>query len=113
MSPKRPPLTSSRLRTPGQLLRPGGAAPQAETPAASAPPLPETVQDSVPDKPGKKRPLKQRAKQMIAYINPGAHKQLKQLALQKDVQMNDLAVDAFNLLFQKEGLPQNAKPEED
>ena len=48
---------------------------------------------------------------MIVYLNPAAHMQLKLLAAKEDRQINELATEAFNLLFRSRQLPQNAEPE--
>ena len=118
MGGKRPSLASSRLRTPGQLLKPGGAAPQPEESTAPTEPAAPVAAPAEPtqteaDNPKRKRPLKERAKQMILYVRPDAHKQLKQLAASEDVQLNDLVVEALNLLFKDRQLPQIAEPEGD
>jgi len=84
---KRATLNSSRLRTPGSKSEP----------------------ISIKQK---RRPLKERAKQIIVYAHPDAHAQLKQLAASVRVQLNDLTVEALNLLFKARQLPQIALPDE-
>ena len=106
---KRPPLTSVRLKTPGQQLEPQKeAAVETETKGSDSLEVPEEKKAST----AKGKPLKERAKQMICYVNPRAHKQLKQLALSEDKQLNGLLVEAINLLFRSRQLPQIAEPDE-
>jgi hypothetical protein len=44
-------------------------------------------------------------KAIIGYFDPGVSKQLKQLALDKDVTIQDLLSEALNELFQKHKKP--------
>lgn len=104
---KAPSLKTARFRTPGQNLKPDAAPP----PDSSAK---RSVKDSVaPVGRKKKRPLKERSKQMVVYINPEAHKQLRQLAASEERLLNDLTVEALNLLFKARQLPQVAAPSEE
>jgi predicted HicB family RNase H-like nuclease len=106
---KRPPLTSVRLKTPGQQLEPQKEVTgETETKESASPGVPEEKKAST----AKGKPLKERAKQMICYVNPRAHKQLKQLALSEEKQLNNLLVEAINLLFRSRQLPQIAEPDE-
>lgn len=106
---KRPPLTSVRLKTPGQQLEPQKEGTgETEAKGSDSPEVQEEKKAST----AKGKPLKERAKQMICYVNPKAHKQLKQLALAEDKQLNDLAIEAINLLFRSRQLPQIAEPDE-
>jgi len=58
----------------------------------------------------KKRPLKERAKQVVMYINPDAHDQLKMLSIQEKKELNSLYTEALNMLFKAKKLPQIAIP---
>ena len=106
---KRPPLTSVRLKTPGQQLEPQKEVTvETEARGSDSPEGQEEKQEAT----AKGRSLKERAKQMICYVNPSAHKQLKQLALSEEKQLNDLLIEAINLLFRNRQLPQIAEPDE-
>ena len=44
-------------------------------------------------------------RQLTLYLNEGAHKALRQLALDRDVKAHALLIEAINLMFAKYGKP--------
>lgn len=69
---------------------------------------PNDVVKETTTEPVKKRTLKERGKQVIMIINKSAHDDLKVLAIKEDKQLNDLYVEAINLLFKKRKLDSKA-----
>jgi len=94
---KRASLSSGRLKTPKQKLE---APSVAETPKAAT-----TTQE-------KKRPLKERAKQVMMYIHPDAHDQLRMLSIKEKKELNTLYIEALDMLFKAKQLPQIATPDD-
>ena len=47
---------------------------------------------------------------MTVHIDPQGHKQLRRLALEEDLSVQALAIEALNLLFASRQLPEIADP---
>lgn len=95
---KRASLSSGRLKTPKQKLEATPVTkPQKEAPI--------TTQE-------KKRPLKERAKQVVMYIHPDAHDQLRMLSIKEKKELNTLYIEALDMLFKAKQLPQIATPDD-
>ena len=54
------------------------------------------------------RTLKERGKQVIMVINEAAHKDLKLIAVKEDKQLNDLYIEAINLLLESKNAQSKA-----
>lgn len=70
-------------------------------------PLPGFVdqQPAVEQKPLDDHPGRAGQTMVGFYLGKAAHRQLKQLALNKDSTQQDLLTKALNMLFEKEGMP--------
>lgn len=88
-------------RAPIQLRSKGGSVPE-------APQIPAPAEGPAPVAAAKKG-IKDRTAQVMAYINPDAHRALKQLALNEDKKLNDLLIEAINMLLRDRDLPANAE----
>ena len=71
---------------------------------------PELAPPEQPEPAQARRPPSRRGlKSMAVYLPPEAHKQIRQIALNEDTSLQDLAVEALDDLFQKRGLPRIAR----
>ena len=95
---KRASLSSGRLKTPKQKLESASTR--------------ETVKRAAITAQEKKRPLKERAKQVMMYIHPDAHDQLRMLSIKEKKELNTLYIEALDMLFKAKQLPQIATPDD-
>ena len=71
---------------------------------------PEPAAPAKPDPVQSRRPPSRRGLKSVAvYLPPEAHRQLRQLSLDEDRSLQELAVEAFDDLFQKRGKPRIAR----
>ncbi|WP_419901152.1 ribbon-helix-helix domain-containing protein [Kiloniella sp.] len=64
-----------------------------------------------PDRNWKKPQTRQNSKGVLTQISSEGHKQLKRLSLDEEKTMQDLGVEAYNLLFAKYQIPEISDPE--
>lgn len=55
-------------------------------------------------------PSRVNTKHFGVYIDPVAHKQLKHLAVENSSSLQELGIEALNMLFAKYGMPEIATP---
>ena len=75
-----------------------------------APQAPSQPQSPAPSARKVAAPSRADTKHFGVYIDPVAHKQLKRLALDRDTSLQDLGIEALNMLFEKYGEPAIAAP---
>jgi hypothetical protein len=73
-------------------------------PSSKAVPVPEAIVDKT-DKGKHYRPSRDGTKAITAHADPAVSKQLRQLALDEDTNVQALVHEALNLLFEKYQLP--------
>ncbi|MDQ2764127.1 MAG: hypothetical protein M3Y22_11795 [Pseudomonadota bacterium] len=79
---------------------PGGGRPQPAFHERAAPAAPAAT-PAMPE--GDERPLKEKAVATTLYLLPADHKRLKKLAVDRDVSLQTVVLDALDLLLAGEG----------